>query len=519
VSSKESPPNLALGLDHSEAPRMRAFYVFLVVGSLVVLLLTPALGGDTRARHLLQLGVGWLCLVNAATYWSARVSRGPRARITTVYWPIGALAFIPALYFFGPLSAVSQVFPLGVMFVALGRDRRIATTILALFVGSHLLVMLSIALGWVTDVGLVASPKIGAIRLAAVEVSILAMMVGAFVMGRRARQDRLTALAWLGDARQVIGDQNQVIAEVKDRLDHVNRAQTGRWTGHTVGRWRLGAVLGRGGMGEVYEADGARGERAAVKVLSAASEESPSLVERFHRELRIAALLDSPHVVRILDVSPESASLPYLAMERLRGTDLADRLRTEMRLPLKEVVVLLEQVARGLEVAHGAGVVHRDLNPRNLFLHGGSCWKILDFGVAKVFGLEGTLTQNAVMGTPQYMAPEQFAGEAVTHLSDIYALGVIAYRCLTGRVPHGAKDFAAILYQVMHSAPVRPGSLVKIPREVDDVLAVAMARDPRRRFQSATELVEQLTAAASGKVVRLDPPTDAWASNSEEPHA
>jgi eukaryotic-like serine/threonine-protein kinase len=162
-------------------------------------------------------------------------------------------------------------------------------------------------------------------------------------------------------------------------------------------------------------------------------------------------------------------------------------------------------------VAHDAGVVHRDLKPHNLFLHDATTWKILDFGVAKVFGVEGTLTQNAMVGTPQYMAPEQIAGDAVTHLSDIYALGVIAYRCLTGRVPHGATDFAALIYQIVSGSPVRPGRWVPLSRDVEDVLAVAMAKDPRRRFASATEFVDRLSCAARGKTSKLQPPADAWA--------
>ena len=172
---------------------------------------------------------------------------------------------------------------------------------------------------------------------------------------------------------------------------------------------------------------------------------------------------------------------------------------------------MLEQVARGLEVAHGAGVVHRDLKPNNLFLHDAACWKILDFGVAKVFGVEGTLTQNAMIGTPQYMAPEQAAGETVTHLADVYALGAIAYRCLTGRVPYGAQDFTALMYQVVRGAPVRPGALALVSRGVEDVLAVAMAKDPRRRFTSASDFVVHLSSVASGRALTLQLPPDAWA--------
>src|SRR5439155_5228684 len=169
----------------------------------------------------------------------------------------------------------------------------------------------------------------------------------------------------------------------------------------------------------------------------------------------------------------------FNAMERLHGNELATRLRDEPRMPSDELVILLDQVARGLEVARLAGVVHRDLKPHNLFHHDGTTWKILDFGVAKVMDSEGTLTGDAIVGTPQYMAPEQASGGEVTHLADVYALGAIAYRCLTGRSPFKGRDLAELVYQVVHTAPIRPGALGRVSPLIEDVLAIAMAKDPR----------------------------------------
>jgi serine/threonine-protein kinase len=198
-------------------------------------------------------------------------------------------------------------------------------------------------------------------------------------------------------------------------------------------------------------------------------------------------------------------------MERLYGTDLATRLRTVTRIPSDELVVLLDQVARALEVARRAGVVHRDLKPHNLFFHQGATWKVLDFGVSKLLdGGEGTLTGEGIVGTPQYMAPEQATGGNVTHLADVYALGAIAYRCLTGRAPFKGRDLAELVYQLVHAAPVRPSLLGRVPPAVEDVLAVAMAKDPRRRFPSAMELAQAFVAARRGRPVVLDPPPSAW---------
>ena len=502
--------SLAEGLDLSRVRRMRGFHAFGVGSALVILLVSYGLGGDALWRHLFQAGMALFALANVTMVWLGRANRGWDARVATAHWVIGGLGILPALYYFGPFSAVTLAFPLALMFVGLDRDRTTAFLVLGIAIAEHLIVAVPIILGWTQDVGLATAAWAGRLQLAVIEMIILALITAGLGLGLWARLTSAAALAELADARQIIGDQKQVLVEAQDRADEVNRVKSGRWTGQTVGRWRLGPVLGRGGMGEVYDGRDEKGQLAAVKVLGAAAEDSPSLVARFNRELQIAARLDSPHIVRVLEVASASAMVPYLAMERLQGVDLATRLRTQVRMSLSEVVGMLDQVARGLEVAHEAGVVHRDLKPQNLFLHDSTCWKILDFGVAKVFGVEGTLTRDAMVGTPQYMAPEQAVGENVTHLSDIYALGAIAYRCLTGRVPHAAREFTALIYQVMRGAPARPGTLARMPDEVEDVLAVAMAKDPRQRFASAKEFVEQLSAAASGQPPKVQPPAGAW---------
>jgi serine/threonine-protein kinase len=145
-------------------------------------------------------------------------------------------------------------------------------------------------------------------------------------------------------------------------------------------------------------------------------------------------------------------------------------------------------------------VVHRDLKPRNLFLSSrGDLWKILDFGVARVAG-EQTLTVDQIVGTPNYMAPEQANGAAVTHRTDLFALGVIAYRALTGRPAFEGEVTAEILYKVVHAMPPRPSEVVSLPPDVDLVLAIAMAKEAADRFDSAAELAQALDAAARGRL-------------------
>jgi serine/threonine protein kinase len=217
--------------------------------------------------------------------------------------------------------------------------------------------------------------------------------------------------------------------------------------------------------------------------------------------------------VKVFAVSPVDAPVPYIAMERLHGIDLATRLRSENRLPSDELVALIDQIARGLEVARLAGVVHRDLKPHNVFQHEGT-WKILDFGVSKLLDSEGTLTGDGIVGTPQYMAPEQASGGTVTHLADVYALGAIAYRCLTGRSPFKGKDLAELVYQVVHMPPTRPSTLGRVSQSIEDVLAIAMAKDPRKRYASALAFASALVAARRGKPAAggaPSPPETAWA--------
>jgi serine/threonine-protein kinase len=232
-------------------------------------------------------------------------------------------------------------------------------------------------------------------------------------------------------------------------------------------------------------------------------------VRRFLREVRIAASLDSPHVVRVLEVGDESAPLPYLAMERLRGEDLAQILRRETRLDLPAVLDMVRQVGRGLEAASAAGIVHRDLKPQNVFLSASDAqpgeariWKILDFGVSKLADQGGSLTIGETIGTPQYMAPEQAKNGTVDARTDLYALGAIAYRALTGHPPFRGRDIAEILTAVITEMPVRPSALVRLPPDVDLVLALALAKHPSERFATGAALADALEAALASRLDR-----------------
>jgi serine/threonine-protein kinase len=192
-------------------------------------------------------------------------------------------------------------------------------------------------------------------------------------------------------------------------------------------------------------------------------------------------------------------------MERLYGQDLAQSLRGG-RVQPPELLTLVTEVGAALEEAWAHDLVHRDLKPHNLFYaeqpDGTRAWKVLDFGVAALGDHAGSLTQGHIVGTPAYMAPEQARGERVDYRADLYALAAIAYRCLTGRPVCAAGDLHAVLYEVVHRAPIQPSKLANLDPDVDAVLAIGLAKDPADRFGRVTELRDALGDALG---MRLDP--------------
>ena len=511
-NNRTSPPTAAQALDKSDLARSKMFHLFGVFAPLGALALSLLIGGDPVARHAFWIGAGMIAVCNVGLVYLTSSAERYSARGVGLLWMIATLGVQPAVYYFGPFSAVVMVDMLGIVFIALGRVRWTALATAVICIGGHVAIASPMILGVVKDVGVLPSIMAERSQLVIAEVLVVVFLASGYALGRWARRTAATALADLQSAMRIIGDREQALAEVVDEAARQKRVNEGRWTNQKLGEWRLGIVLGRGAMGEVYEALGPQEQPAAVKLLNARSTGSSAIVERFHREMDVAARLESPHIVHVFEVSSPDAPVPYIAMERLHGVDLATRLRNENqnRMPSDELVILLDQVARGLEVARLAGVVHRDLKPHNLFQHDGSVWKILDFGVSKVLDSEGTLTGDGIVGTPQYMAPEQASGGQVTHLADVYALGAIAYRCLTGRSPFKGKDLAELVYQVVHAPPIRPGVLGRVSSSVEDVLAVAMAKDPRRRFPSALSFAQAFIAARRGRKLVIEPPHNAW---------
>jgi serine/threonine protein kinase len=269
------------------------------------------------------------------------------------------------------------------------------------------------------------------------------------------------------------------------------------------GKYHPLRLLGKGGMGAVYEVEHEHtGQRLALKILT---QQPGASVERFRREARAASLIKSDHIVRVTDagLAPELGGAPFLVMELLEGQDL-ERATGDRPAQAAHVVAWLRQVARALVKAHEAGLVHRDLKPENLFLtrgdDGAPLVKILDFGIAKMMAAEASAltASDTFLGTPGYMAPEQTdsRGPPVTFRADLYTLGLIAFKLLTGRAYWRSGSLAQLLAQIL-AEPMVPaserGSTLGAP--FDAWFARACDRDPEKRFASATEQVEALNAA------------------------
>lgn len=267
-------------------------------------------------------------------------------------------------------------------------------------------------------------------------------------------------------------------------------------------RYRLLAPLASGGMGTVWRARHLELDvDVAVKLVSAEVSRTPLAEKRFRREAQAAARLRSPHIVQVLDFGTHEGH-PYLAMELLAGEDLATRLEREGRLSPEVSLRVLEGVTKALGVAHGAGIVHRDLKPANIFLEqvaGEEVVKVLDFGIAKDLRSAPDAqrtTANGVVGSPAYMSPEQVWGEEVSSDADTWAMGVVAYECLTGENPFQHEVLAQVFDRIVKAKVQSPRELVRaLPEATDAVFVRALARKASERFSSPAELLAALRAA------------------------
>ncbi len=277
------------------------------------------------------------------------------------------------------------------------------------------------------------------------------------------------------------------------------------------GMYRIRRLIGQGGMGEVYAAEGRRGEKVAIKVLHDRAAQDRDLVARFNREAEIAKRIRSPYVAAVVDSGKERDGRLWIAFERLVGEGLDERLRREQYLSFADVAPIIDDSLQGLCAAHEAGVIHRDIKPANLFIEKRSLapeeaeganaerTRILDFGVSKFRAgqqrnNEPSLTAfDATLGSFAYMAPEQVRGSArVDERADLYALGAVAFRALTGRLPFEGTNALTLIALKLDREPASLAATTgdEWPQAIERFLARLMARDRENRFRGARETLE-----------------------------
>ncbi len=271
------------------------------------------------------------------------------------------------------------------------------------------------------------------------------------------------------------------------------------------GRYELDGVVGRGGMAEVYRARDLRLDRVvAVKTLREDLARDQTFQARFRREAQSAASLNHPSIVAVYDTGEDTsgpAHVPFIVMEYVDGRTIRDLLRDDRRLLPERALEITDGVLRALDYSHRNGIVHRDIKPGNVMLTRSGEIKVMDFGIARaVADTQATMTQTAqVIGTAQYLSPEQARGERVDARSDLYSVGCLLYELLTGRPPFLGDSPVAIAYQHVREAPVPPSRLdPELPAWADAIVLRAMAKDPAARYQSAAEMRSDIQRALSG---------------------
>jgi len=282
--------------------------------------------------------------------------------------------------------------------------------------------------------------------------------------------------------------------------------QGGSRLGTRFGPYELNALIGVGGMGEVYRAyDTVKERTVAVKVLRAEMASDPNYQERFRRESRVAARLQEPHVIPVHDFGDINGVL-YIDMRLVDGGSLKDELRANSPLDPGRATSIIAQVAAALDAAHADGLVHRDIKPENVLLTPDDFAYLVDFGIAHGGGNASMTMTGLIIGSCAYMSAERFSGGQVGPSSDVYSLTCLLYESLTGRPPFETGDLRQLMTAHMFSPPPRPSIMRRgINRAFDDVIAKGMAKKPADRFASAGELAKAATAAALGAQVPSAP--------------
>jgi serine/threonine-protein kinase len=262
-----------------------------------------------------------------------------------------------------------------------------------------------------------------------------------------------------------------------------------------AGRYQIQSVLGRGGMGIVYRAlDRDLDDLVAIKTLrSDAVSADPTLLDRFKQEIKLARRITHPNILRTHDLG-EAGGLRYLSMEYVKGITLKHLVESDTILPMPVALRIAKQMCAGLAAAHEAGVIHRDIKPQNILIEPSGGLKIMDFGIARLTEDRGMTATGTVIGTPDYMSPEQARGLPLDFRSDIYSTGVVLYELFTGTLPfEGDSPLAVVLKHVQEKPPSPQARNPRIDPKVAAIILRCMQKDPAERYTSVNELYEALT--------------------------
>jgi serine/threonine-protein kinase len=481
-----------------EIARARVFFQAFFLLAVIMGGFVPILPGPTWLR----VGAG-IVLATGASLCGLALRRIRDRRLYTpglvVALGVGcAVVGTACIHYVGPFSAGAMVLSIGIYFFGTSGSRRAGPVTWGVVAGLYLISSVGVASGVFPDVSLF--PIAGAAPVTRWFQVIMSQVIFAITLylARSNRQAMQGAIARIHRIGMEMRQRDAQLAEARRELDKALRPGDGRHSGETVGAYKLGQLVGRGGMGEVYRGTHATtGKLAAVKLLHPYLLDNPDHVRRFLREAKVTAAVRTEHVVEVLELGETKEGSPFLAMELLEGHDLGWHLRKVGKLGLPAVIELVDQLAGALTKMREEGIVHRDLKPGNLFLTDSipARWKVLDFGLSKLAGAGGTLTRDAAIGTPSYMAPEQVQGQA-DHLTDLYAVAAIVYRALTGSPPFAGEDAAMILFHVVYSQPAPPAQFVQLPSDVELVLAVGLAKQASDRFASVEDFAVALRRAA-----------------------
>ena len=465
---------------------------------------SPLMGGAiwlaaTVAQAVLMVVCGWVV-------WRVQRHRFDLLTVRVLDATVTITTLVVVAYY-GVFSPAPTLMLVTMFFFASSSDHRFVNGLVFFSIAAYSFVAASVLFEALADPGLVTVRSDTTVAALFVLFCVPTICASAFWGVRAGRRVAARAVERLQEA--IVDQERQ-----RFRIDELHRAfdlqagvgRLGRYSGEHAGRFRLEEVIGRGAMGEVYLAvDEVTSERAAVKVLLLDAGENAQAHRRFLRERDILAQLRHPNIVELRETGSVLGA-PFLAMEFLEGQDLAALLR-EVELPNHaEIRGLIEQVGSGIDAAHGAGVIHRDIKPQNLFRVARDealTWKVLDFGISQLGGPSATMTQQVIVGTPGYMSPEQARGEPTDVRSDVFSFGAVIYRVATGQPPFGGMAFRHGLAPLAYRSPVRPSEAnPSVPAGLDDVLAIALARKVEHRFATASELVDAAIAALDGHISR-----------------